>query len=556
MKLAAYIDRMDDWINPIVVKELRQAVKSRAVVGILLCFLGVQLFLVGINLVLGEAANIGEAGDLSLGRTSFMWLQGELLITLMLLVPAYACIRLAGERSDHNVDLLFISTLKPHSIIAGKFFAALMLALLIFSACAPFMTFCYLLRGIDIPTIASVVGIDLLCMFAGTMFALFLAALPGGRVVKVFACLAGFVLLLFLCIWLVAGTVALIGFGATFASTSEFWAVTSAVTLATLGCVGLFFFYAVALVSPHSSNRILPLRVYLLAVWLASGATLWALDYWKLIVFDFSFGLRVWATVSVIILGLQLLISLCERDRWGHRVARTIPRRAWLRVPAFFLYTGAAGGVALCVILLSLTLGAGGWWLVENDSHPSHHVTQGWLGMLGIGLLYIYCYGMSGVLVRVYLLSGQIKHTFTWVIALLLMGLGSSVPAIIAYILFPDQVRSGTEGFWWKLPSPFLAVAEAAPTGGHFDQSYVDANVWFLGVWTVLVTLGCLPWFVGQVRRFRPPPPREQPVLAELVEAEVVAEPVPASTPVNGAVGSPAPATDEKSEHVTSIQPG
>ena len=39
MSVSAYLNRLDDWINPIVVKELRQAVKSRLVVVILMVFL-------------------------------------------------------------------------------------------------------------------------------------------------------------------------------------------------------------------------------------------------------------------------------------------------------------------------------------------------------------------------------------------------------------------------------------------------------------------------------------------------------------------------------------
>ena len=113
-------------------------------------------------------------GGMKSAETSALW-------TLMLLVPAYAAIRLAGERSDHNVDLLFISTLRPRSIIAGKFFAALVLAILVFSTCAPFMTFTYLLRGIDIPTILIVLGFDLLGMLLSTIIALFVAAVPGPR---------------------------------------------------------------------------------------------------------------------------------------------------------------------------------------------------------------------------------------------------------------------------------------------------------------------------------------------------------------------------------------
>src|SRR5262245_33490729 len=122
MTLAGMLDRLDDWINPIVIKELRQAVKNRMVMILLLVFLGLQLAIVTIALLAGSSGTPTE--DWNAGRDVFFSLQVLLVITLVLLVPAYACVRLAAERSDQNVDLLFISTLKPYSIIAGKFFAA------------------------------------------------------------------------------------------------------------------------------------------------------------------------------------------------------------------------------------------------------------------------------------------------------------------------------------------------------------------------------------------------------------------------------------------------
>ena len=73
-------------------------------------------------------------------------LQAAILLAICLLfVPAYTSIRLAFER-DTNVDLLFVTTIKPSAIVWGKMFAALTITVLIFSACMPFMVFTYWLR--------------------------------------------------------------------------------------------------------------------------------------------------------------------------------------------------------------------------------------------------------------------------------------------------------------------------------------------------------------------------------------------------------------------------
>ena len=96
MNLLSIIDKLDDKLNPIVVKELRQAVKSRMVVGILVLFLGVQLFLLGFVLLVREARESAVI-DWSAGHDVFLIQQGILLVTIMILVPAYACIRLAND---------------------------------------------------------------------------------------------------------------------------------------------------------------------------------------------------------------------------------------------------------------------------------------------------------------------------------------------------------------------------------------------------------------------------------------------------------------------------
>ena len=54
---------------------------------------------------------------------------------------------------------------------------------------------------------------------------------------------------------------------------------------------------------------------------------------------------NMWLIVLVIRY-IQLLISINERDSWGPRVARAIPRSQLLRPLAFLFYSGAAGGAA------------------------------------------------------------------------------------------------------------------------------------------------------------------------------------------------------------------
>ena len=118
MKSAGLLERLDDTLNPIVVKELRQAVQSRFVSWVLFALLVAQLLAIGVYLMVVAAAGQVESIDFQAGRDVFSWLQGILLATCMLFLPLYAGIRLAAEHSDVNTDLLFVTTLSPRAIIS------------------------------------------------------------------------------------------------------------------------------------------------------------------------------------------------------------------------------------------------------------------------------------------------------------------------------------------------------------------------------------------------------------------------------------------------------
>jgi hypothetical protein len=522
MSVSSLLSRIDDWINPIVVKELRQAVKSRLVVGILMVFLGLQIVSLGIYLLVHEMSADHDAINWNAGVSVFVWQQGILLWTLMLFVPAYAAIRLGAERSDHNVDLLFISTLNPRSIIAGKFFAALVLALLVYSTCAPFMTFTYLLRGIDIPTILTVLGIDLLAMLFSTMVALFLASVPGPRVGKIFLGFVGLFFLVIVCWSLTAAITEMVDTGLIVFERYEMWLVLAIAVASVLGLVGLLFFYAVALISPISSNRILPVRVYLFVLWMVMAIGLFLTSY------HFPGGLHLGPVsflvfAASVLICVQFLISICERERWGPRMTRSIPRHLLPRFLAFLFYTGSAGGVLLTVFMATATLmGAWMWCEVFGTTGPG----RGWepatvmlAAMIPI-CLYTFCYGLSAVFVRTYILKRHLKPAFTWLLGLLLVGLGSSIPAVLAYIFFSHQMRYGTDSGWWMLLNPFMAVYELVPRyRGTWNEEFQTLCYLFLTGWALLMTALSVPWFGAQLRRFQPAPKKlkveHAPVLVE-----------------------------------------
>jgi hypothetical protein len=465
------------------------------------------------------------------GNEVFLILQGILLGTCMVLIPSYSAVRLNSERSDTNVDLLFISTLRPASIIAGKFFSALVLVMLVFSCCAPFITFAYLLRGIDIPSILYVLGVDLLAVLMSVQLGLFLASISAPRAVKWFFFIVAFVVLCYV----FAGLTAMFGWqireGASFMQDREFWAVMGVITLAILFFTGLLFCWSVALICPPSANRALLGRLFLVGTWLILGVACLGLSISGWRAAGNHGPVAAWAAGSVIFFCIQFMISINERDSWGPRVARTIPRTWLLRPLAFLFYSGAAGGVLLSVLGAVLTLLIGwGWRIIFLDLEFTTQSDEIRETFAAIGL-YTFCYGMSAVLVRTYLLPHKLRAGHTWVLVLLLVGLGSSLPWIAAFLLYSGQFGRLTNP-WWLLTNPFGGIYEIATSRyfPHYHPFVVECFL-FLGVWAALLVLGSVVWLGRQMARFHPPPRQiksKAPVQVPVPEQVVTVEPIEA----------------------------
>src|SRR3954447_20201552 len=139
-----------DWLNPILVKETRQALKSSQFT---LTF--------GLVLIAGWIVTLG--GVAFKGPRIFYAAEGGSLLAcyfvvlalpLIVVVPLAAFRSLTAEREDNTYDLLSITSLKPRQIISGKLGSSVAQMAVYFSAITPCLAFTYLLRGVDLPTIA------------------------------------------------------------------------------------------------------------------------------------------------------------------------------------------------------------------------------------------------------------------------------------------------------------------------------------------------------------------------------------------------------------------
>lgn len=291
---------------------------------------------------------------------------------------------------------------------------------------------------------------------------------------------------------------------------TEFWLLAFAVVTSITALIGLLFVWSVAIVTSPSANRALPVRLYLLGAWLVTSSVAVLLARR----FDSAIPLQLWMLPVALLLGSQIMTAVNEREQWGQRVARTIPTRWWLRGPAFLLYSGSAGGVLFAVLLLTLTLVGPSFalshWVMASGSRSNFEVEllqRNTLVMVVLAL-YTFDFSLSAVLLRNVLARGQIKATYTWVIAMLLVGLGFVFPFLVLFLFNNEELRYGNVDPWWYITNPVMTMYNVymnwrTPSG----QDFRLGALWFLGVWAAVVFLLCLPWMVRQWSRFRPPEP-------------------------------------------------
>ena len=478
---------LDDSLNPIVVKELRQAARGRFLAGVLILFLALQLLTLGLFLLNEGISSIDPVGGESYGQQVFAILAGILFFATILCVPVYAAVRIYAERAGDQMALFFVSTLAPHRIVSGKLLSNLLLSLLLFSACLPYLSFTYYLRGIDLPTIFVGLATGLLASASAILVAIFLASLPVSRVLRVLIGLAGLGNLLFAYTLTVAVAIAMAdeGVGSQLA-TWEFWGPALAVLLAGALIFGLVFFLTVALTTHAAANRARPVRLYALGAWLVSAA---AVGY---ACFEHAQNDAVngWLVVTVPALAGSLLVAVCARDRMSLRVRGEVPASWAGRAASFPLFSGSANGVAFSALLIALTVAAGEVF----DRRLGGLVNSRPIELLGF-CAYVFAYALLAMLLQRRWLGRLVKRSQTWILALGLMAVFSLLPPIVGFLVSPGTVGRSLDNGLWTIANPF------AP----FQNQVSDLATSFGLGWAALMAVLAGRWFLGQVRAFRPP---------------------------------------------------
>ncbi len=169
-----------ELINPIVVKEVRQSLKSKQFTisfGLTL-IAAISWTLLAISLLVPRIYYVPGGVTLLAGFFCI------LALPLMVIIPFSAFRSMTSETEDSTFELLSISALSASQIVYGKMSSACLQILLYLSALAPCIVLTYMLRGVTLFAILFLLGATVLFSVCETALALLAAATARTRMMQ------------------------------------------------------------------------------------------------------------------------------------------------------------------------------------------------------------------------------------------------------------------------------------------------------------------------------------------------------------------------------------
>ena len=180
MSTTVFSRTLDDWmehwgdrLNPILVKETRQILKSKQFVVTFFLMLAASWFLCAMFVLRsGDALEYADSGP-----DFFQMYYLVLMFCLCVVVPVGVFRSMTSEFVAQTFETLVVTPLSPARIIFGKLESAAVQMAIYYSAVAPFLCFAYLLRGIGVVEIGLFLLMSFLVSLSLCMLALMLASL-------------------------------------------------------------------------------------------------------------------------------------------------------------------------------------------------------------------------------------------------------------------------------------------------------------------------------------------------------------------------------------------
>jgi hypothetical protein len=318
-----------DWLSPILVKELRQGLKSRAFVATFIIVQAVMILLVGMQLL--TLAGGGGRGALDT-FDGFFW--ACVSLPLLVMMPARGLTAVSEEVRANTLDLVQLTRLSAFRIVFGKWVALVSQSLLLVAAILPYAVLRYFFGEVDVVGDMKRITLQLIFSIWLTAGAIALSSLH--LVVRILV-----LVVLVPGLFIFSGMARIVTISGLFDWT---WMAPIFAAVFTY----LMLEIAAAKIAPISENHAAPKR--LLALGLCVGGIL-------LGVFGDAAQLTVWMGASILVCGWVMLEALSERTVMVPSLYTTFARRGTLgKLAGRVLYPGWASGLVFCTLIMGAAL--------------------------------------------------------------------------------------------------------------------------------------------------------------------------------------------------------
>ena len=502
------IHSLPDRINPILLRELRQMVRNRLVLWIINLYLLAQVAMSWS--LMQTILDPGWRAPLQFGTIVFAYFLGITTFASLIAVVGYTSLRIVVDRA--NEDLLFYTALSPGAIVRGRLVCGLVIGILFFSMSAPFLTFTYLLRGIDIRFY--LFGIPLAFAAVQIVNVVALAVFSASRTYLQ----AAFYSLLFVAVaaglffawWELWNEISIIisGSGAyrrhwfsRHHHYSGYWSYGDAfyiiwlVLFTVLWVPPTAYLFARCNLSPFAHNRMFPIRRWL-SCWMIGTliVCLVELYFHQWLNFGHRYGggppLFYWIAYVPYIIAAMLVMAVCERETWEGRLRRSIPSSLWRRIMVFPHYTGSVNGLFWCLLwtLFLIVFLSISEILSVHASNSYFGQNAGvllWLFRQLIFLMLVFDYAMTAFFLWKVLFYRWMSREMIWTLACGLLALVSFGTLFVTYLIRETVVLSEIENGVLLAANPFIAMLDE---GFEYHQAVCAIG------WMSLIILFGYPW--------------------------------------------------------------
>lgn len=521
--IESLLEAAGDRFNPILVKEARQALKSRQ----FMITFGLLLLCGWVWTILG-LATIGPQVSFGFhGSTMFLGYYVVLSFALLVVVPFGAFRSLAVEQEERTYELLSITALGPRQIVSGKLGSAAVQMVIYLSAISPCLAFTYLLRGIDFPTILFVLFYLVLASLGFSAIALLLGSLTEQKALQVILSVLTIVGLLaaFGIGW--AMVAAFLEYSRPVFSEAWFWTTNAAILTFYGTCFALVFLAAVARITFASDNRSTPLRIVMvlqhvaIVGWLCGLAMPDAVRDPGFLIFALCLFAVHWSVLGGLMTGESPELSL--------RVRRRLPQSflgrvllTWFNPGPGTGYVFALGGMLGAAAMAGLTLGLWDVTGVARGGRLGPNWPDAMLVFVGLCVCYMAIYLGVGLLVlRLLRRYARVDVLFAVLLYGLMVLAGCGLPPLVQEL----SAQWRREGYTlWQITN-FVWTLEYVTESAAWSSRTIDLLLVLLPLAAIGVLALNLPTIVREVLYVRVPKP------ARVAEEDAALGPPPPPPP-------------------------